>query len=133
MRLALQDAGTTPNEVDYISAHGTGTQENDKIETLAIRAVFGERAAHVPISSIKSMIGHLIAAAGAVELITCLLAIRDGMVPPTRNYEVPDPRCDLDYVPNEARRTPVRTALSNSFVFGGQNDTLIVKGYDDTA
>ena len=129
MRTALQHAGLTSGDIDYISAHGTGTEENDKIETLAIRAVFGGRAKSVPISSIKSMIGHLIAAAGAVELITCVLAIRDGLVPPTINYANPDPNCDLDYVPNESRRLPVRAALSNSFGFGGQNDTLIVAAY----
>lgn len=127
MRDALNDARVKPDEIDYISAHGTGTEENDKIETKSIRGVFGEHARKVPISSVKSMLGHLIAAAGAVELITCVLAIRDGMIPPTINYANPDPNCDLDYVPNKARQATVRTALSNSFGFGGQNDTLIVR------
>ncbi|MBN1346831.1 MAG: beta-ketoacyl-[acyl-carrier-protein] synthase family protein [Phycisphaerae bacterium] len=127
MSRALKDAGVTTTDIDYISAHGTGTQENDKIETLAIRTLFGDLARKIPISSIKSMMGHLIAAAGAVELITCLLAIRDDVVPPTMNYSTPDPNCDLDYVPNKARKVEVNTALSNSFGFGGQNDTLIVR------
>jgi 3-oxoacyl-[acyl-carrier-protein] synthase II len=129
MRRALEDAGVKPEEIDYISAHGTGTQENDKIESLAIRGVFGDRAKKVPISSVKSMLGHLIAAAGACELITCVLAIRDGIIPPTTNYSTPDPLCDLDYVPNQARKTTVRTCLSNSFGFGGQNDTLVIRGF----
>lgn len=126
MRLALEDAGITPADVDYISAHGTGTEENDKIESKAICSVFGERAAHVPVSSIKSMMGHLIAAAGVTELITCVLAIRDQIVPPTMNYHEPDPNCPLDYVPNKARRCRVERCLSNSFGFGGQNDSLVV-------
>lgn len=126
MRAALQDAGKKPEDIDYISAHGTGTQENDKIESLAIRGVFGDIAKKVPVSSVKSMLGHLIAAAGACELITCVLAIRDQVLPPTMNYQTPDPVCDLDYVPNAARKTKVRTCLSNSFGFGGQNDTLVV-------
>jgi 3-oxoacyl-[acyl-carrier-protein] synthase II len=127
MKMALDNAGVTTADVDYISAHGTGTQENDKIETLAIRTLFSDLAHKIPISSIKSMMGHLIAAAGAVELITCLLAIRDNVVPPTMNYSTPDPNCDLDYVPNKAREVEVTTALSNSFGFGGQNDTLIIR------
>lgn len=127
MRMALDDAGVSASDIDYISAHGTGTQENDKIETLAIRSLFGDLAHKVPISSIKSMMGHLIAAAGAVELISCLLAIRDGKIPPTTNYSTPDPNCDLDYVPNIARDVSVKIVLSNSFGFGGQNDTLIVR------
>jgi 3-oxoacyl-[acyl-carrier-protein] synthase II len=126
MRAALHSAAINPADIDYVSAHGTGTEENDKIETLAIKKVFGDRAKQVAISSVKSMVGHLIAAAGAVELITCVLAIRDGIVPPTINYANPDPNCDLDYVPNHARKMNVRTCLSNSFGFGGQNDSLVV-------
>lgn len=129
MRDAIQDAGVTLDDIDYISAHGTGTEENDKIETRAIRTLFGARAKQVPISSVKSMLGHLIAGAGAVELITCVLAMRDGVIPPTINYQHPDPNCDLDYVPNERRQAALRTCLSNSFGFGGQNDTLIVRRF----
>ncbi len=131
MRLALEDAGLQPRDIDYISAHGTGTKENDEIETKAIRKVFGEDAPNTPISSIKSMMGHLIAAAGVVELMTCILAIRDDVVPPTINYNTSDPACDLDYVPNTARKITVNAALSNSFGFGGQNDTLIVREFTD--
>lgn len=127
MRDALKDAGVQPQDIHYISAHGTGTEENDKTETIAIRAVFGEYARKVPVSSVKSMLGHLIAGAGAVELITCVLSIRDQIVPPTINYHEPDPNCELDYVPNHARKVLIRTCLSNSFGFGGQNDTLIVR------
>jgi len=130
MSLALQDAGVAPCDIDYISAHGTSTEENDKIESLAIQQVFNECAKSVPVSSIKSMMGHLIAAAGAVELIVCVLAIRDGMLPPTMNYEHPDPNCPLDYVPNKARKAQVNTILSNSFGFGGQNDTLVITRID---
>jgi 3-oxoacyl-[acyl-carrier-protein] synthase II len=134
---ALRQAGLDPHGVDakgrppvhYISAHGTGTQENDSVETLAIKAVFGENAKRIPISSIKSMMGHLIAAAGVVEMITCVLAIRDGMLPPTINLQEPDPRLDLDYVPNTARKAEVEVCLSDSFGFGGQNDTLVVRRF----
>ncbi len=127
MEQAIRDAGIAKSEVDYICAHGTGTKENDSIETLAIKAVFGELAPRIPVSSPKSMLGHLIAAAGATELIVCVLAIRDGVVPPTINLTTADPRCDLDYVPGAARRRPVRVAVNNSFGFGGQNDTVIVR------
>ncbi len=127
MRGAIEDAGLTLADVDYISAHGTSTEENDKVETLAIRTLFGDRAEQIPISSIKSMMGHLIAAAGVVEIITCVLAIRDGILPPTTNLQHPDPNCDLDYVPNQARKAEVNIILSNSFGFGGQNDTVIVR------
>lgn len=139
MREALTEAGIDPLAagpdgrpgVHYVSAHGTGTKENDAIESKAIKAVFGPMAPRTPVSSVKSMFGHLIAAAGAVELITCVMAIRTGWAPPTMNLRTPDPECDLDYVPNEARDLGpaggVETCLSNSFGFGGQNDTLIVR------
>ena len=127
MQQAMQDAGITPGDVDYISAHGTGTKENDSIETRAVKAVFGDHAKTVPMSSVKSMMGHLIAAAGAVELITCVLALRDQKIPPTMNLQSPDPLCALDYVPNHCREVRVDVALSNSFGFGGQNDTLVIK------
>ena len=129
IREALKDAAMSPTDIHYINAHGTGTKVNDSTETMAIKNVFGDHAKNVPISSIKSMMGHLIAAAGAVELITCVLTIRDNIIPPTANYQYPDPECDLDYVPNKSRATTVNAAMSNSFGFGGQNDTLIVKRF----
>ncbi|MFB3066349.1 MAG: beta-ketoacyl synthase [Planctomycetota bacterium] len=129
MRAALRDARTDAADIDYISAHGTSTVLNDSMETRAVKTVFGERAASVPMSSVKSMLGHLIGAAGAIEFLTCVLAIRDGVVPPTINLEDPDPECDLDYVPRTARELKVRTVLSNSFGFGGQNATLVARDY----
>jgi 3-oxoacyl-[acyl-carrier-protein] synthase II len=126
IQLALEDAGLNPQDIHYINAHGTSTEVNDKVETLAIKNAFGEHAYQVPVSSTKSMMGHLIAAAGATELIVCLMAIRDNVLPPTTNYHTPDPACDLDYIPNTARSARCDHALSNSFGFGGQNITLIV-------
>jgi len=131
IKMALEDAGAGLDDVDYINAHGTSTIVNDRVETLAIKQVFGERAYKIPVSSTKSMIGHLIAAAGATEVIFCLLAIRDNVVPPTTNYEYPDPDCDLDYVPNVCREVPCNAALTNSFGFGGQNIALLVKRFAD--
>ncbi|MDX1964756.1 MAG: beta-ketoacyl-ACP synthase II [Pirellulales bacterium] len=128
MKMALADAQLNPSQIDYINAHGTSTSVNDKVETLAIKQVFGEDARKIPISSTKSMMGHLIAAAGATELIISILAMREGKLPPTINYTTPDPDCDLDYIPNETRERAVRYALSNSFGFGGQNICLIVGG-----
>ena len=128
---ALKDSGLAPADIGYINAHGTSTKVNDLVETVAVKKLFGDGAYQVPISSSKSMLGHLIAAAGAVELITCVEAIRRGVLPPTINYETPDPECDLDYVPNVAREKRVRHALSNSFGFGGQNVSLIVSAFSD--
>lgn len=130
MKGALDNAGISPDEIDYINAHGTSTNVNDRVESIAIKGVFGERAYKLPVSSTKSMMGHLIAAAGVTEAIVCLLAIRDGVVPPTINYTTKDPDCDLDYVPNQARQVPCRTALTNSFGFGGQNISLVLRKYE---
>jgi 3-oxoacyl-[acyl-carrier-protein] synthase II len=127
---ALADARLSPADIDYVNAHGTSTAVNDSIETLAIKRTFGDAAYTVPISSTKSMMGHLIAAAGSVEAIVCLLAIRDGILPPTINLDNPDLECDLDYIPNQARHKEIDVALSNSFGFGGQNITLILRRYN---
>jgi 3-oxoacyl-[acyl-carrier-protein] synthase II len=129
IEMAMRDAGLNPQDVGYVNAHGTSTQVNDRVETVALKKVFGAQAYRIPVSSSKSMIGHLIAAAGAVELITCVMAIQRGALPPTINYETPDPECDLDYLPNEAREKRVDHALSNSFGFGGQNASLIVSRF----
>jgi 3-oxoacyl-[acyl-carrier-protein] synthase II len=127
MRLALEQTGTASEEVDYICAHGTGTRANDVVETRAIRAALGAAADTIPVSSPKSMVGHVIAAAGSLSAMVCLLAMRDGVVPPTTNLERPDPECDLDYVPLHARPVTVRTALVNAFGFGGQNCVVVLR------
>ena len=130
IRWALEDAGVAPNEVDYINAHGTSTPLNDASETLAIKRAFGDAAYGIPISSTKAMIGHALGGAGGMEAVACVQTIRDGVIHPTINYEVPDPACDLDYTPNEARRADVNVALSNSFGFGGQNACLLLRRWD---
>jgi 3-oxoacyl-[acyl-carrier-protein] synthase II len=128
---ALSSAGVRPTDIGYVNAHGTSTQVNDRGETVAIKQVFGEHAYKVPVSSSKSMLGHLIAAAGVVELIISVMAMRRGVLPPTINYETPDPECDLDYIPNQAREGRARHVLSNSFGFGGQNISLVVSKFDN--
>ncbi len=132
MQNAIHDAGIEPHEVDYINAHGTSTFYNDKLETMAIKRVFGDSAYSIPISSTKSMMGHLLGAAGGVEAGIIALALHDQVVPPTANYEKPDPDCDLDYVPNTARRVEIKYALSNSFGFGGTNAAVLMKRYEQT-
>ncbi len=131
MSMALKKAGLAPTDIDYINAHGTSTGLNDKNETAGVKAAFGEYAYKIPMSSTKSMTGHLIGAAGAVEAIFCVQTIRDSIIAPTINYENPDPNCDLDYVPNTPRKAIVNTAMSNSFGFGGHNGTLIIKRYSE--
>jgi 3-oxoacyl-[acyl-carrier-protein] synthase II len=130
MRLALADAGVGLDDVDYINAHGTSTPPNDRAETAAIKTVFGEQAYRIPISSTKSMTGHLMGAGGGVEAIACVRALEEGIIPPTINYEHPDPDCDLDYVPNEARRAELEVVMSNSFGFGGHNATIVLRRYE---
>ncbi|MDD5093539.1 MAG: beta-ketoacyl-ACP synthase II [Dehalococcoidia bacterium] len=130
MRWAIQDAGITPKDIDYINAHGTSTPLNDSSETAAIKKLFGDYAYKVPISSTKSMTGHLLGGTGAVEAIACVRTITDGIIHPTINYETPDPECDLDYVPNVARKKDVKTVLSNGFGFGGQNACLVFRKFE---
>jgi 3-oxoacyl-[acyl-carrier-protein] synthase II len=130
MSMALRDAGLKPEEIDYINAHGTSTKLNDESENRAVKAVFGEHAYKLAISSTKSMTGHLLGGAGGIEAIYTVLTIKRGTTPPTINYETPDPACDLDYVPNEARKAKVRAAMSNSFGFGGTNASLLFKAFE---
>jgi 3-oxoacyl-[acyl-carrier-protein] synthase II len=127
MTLAMADAGVEPSEVGYISAHGTGTAVNDRIETLAVKKAFGDAAYHVPISSIKSMLGHTMGAASAIEAAACALAVHDDAIPPTIHYETPDPECDLDYVPNVSRRLRVEVAMNNAYAFGGNNASVLFR------
>jgi 3-oxoacyl-[acyl-carrier-protein] synthase II len=131
MRWAMENAGVSPDEIDYINAHGPGTEVGDPVETKAVKILFGDYAYRVPISSTKSMVGHALGAAGTIEAIACIKAITEGLIHPTINYEVPDPECDLDYVPNVARQANVRTTMSNSFGLGGQNASLILRRYEE--
>ncbi|MBN2240951.1 MAG: beta-ketoacyl-[acyl-carrier-protein] synthase II [Dehalococcoidales bacterium] len=130
MKAALNDAGLTPDEIDYINAHGTSTKANDASETKAIKLLFGDRAYRIPLSSNKSMHGHLACAAGAIEAATSVMTVKEGLIPPTINYETPDPDCDLDYTPNTARKLEINTCLSNSFGMGGQNCCIVIKKYN---
>ncbi|WP_053361883.1 beta-ketoacyl-ACP synthase II [Bacillus sp. FJAT-27251] len=130
MKMALEDGGLSPEEVGYINAHGTSTEYNDKFETMAIKKVFGEHAYKLAVSSTKSMTGHLLGAAGGIEAIFTVLALKEGVLPPTMNYETPDPDCDLDYVPNESRQQEVKAAISNSLGFGGHNATIAFRKFE---
>jgi 3-oxoacyl-(acyl-carrier-protein) synthase len=131
MQNALNNAGLSNSDIGYINAHGTSTPLNDKSETAAIKTVFGEQAYKIPVSSIKSMTGHLLGAAGALEALVCVKTLQDDILPPTINYETPDPECDLDYVPNVARKVRVNHILSNSFGFGGHNASIIISRYSE--
>ncbi len=131
MRKALDNAGISPQDVDYINAHGTSTELNDRYETMAIKKVFGDRAGQIPVSSSKSMLGHTIGAAGAIEAVITAMSLKTGILTPTINYDEPDPELDLDYVPNRSRQQDIRTAISNSFGFGGHNATLVFRKYGD--
>jgi 3-oxoacyl-[acyl-carrier-protein] synthase II len=130
MKLALENAKLGPNDIDYINAHGTSTYLNDKSETAAIKTVFGDQAYKLSVSSTKSMTGHLLGASGALEAAISVQAIRDGVIPPTINYETPDPECDLDYVPNKARKADIKYVMSNSFGFGGHNATIVLNKFN---
>jgi len=132
MQKALNDAGLTGIDIGYINAHGTSTPLNDKSESAAIKTVFGEQAYRIPVSSTKSMTGHLLGAAGALEALICVKVLKDSILPPTINYETPDPDCDLDYIPNHARKVKVQHIMSNSFGFGGHNASIIISRYDGT-
>ena len=125
MEIALASAGIKPDDVDYISAHGTGTPTNDRLETLAVKRVFGHRACQIPISSIKSMLGHAMGAASAIEAVACVLTITEGCIPPTINLLSPDPECDLDFVPLTGRNQTVNVALNNAYAFGGNNSSVV--------
>jgi 3-oxoacyl-[acyl-carrier-protein] synthase II len=130
IRAALDAAGRNSSDVDYVNAHGTATPQNDSAETAALKVALGERARAIPISSIKSMIGHCLCASGAIEAVATVMTVREGRIPPTIHYENPDPACDLDYVPNEAREEPVSLALSNSFAFGGNSSVVVISRYE---
>jgi 3-oxoacyl-[acyl-carrier-protein] synthase II len=129
--LAMNDAGLEPSDIDYISAHGTATSLNDATETKAIKRALGEHAYDVPVSSTKSMTGHIMGATGAIETVFCVLAIRDQILPPTINYETQDPECDLDYVPNEPRPADIKVTLNNAFGFGGHNSVLAIRNFEE--
>jgi 3-oxoacyl-[acyl-carrier-protein] synthase II len=131
MEFALQDAQVTPEEVDYINAHGTSTPAGDRAETIAIKSLFGPHVQRLAVSSTKSMTGHLLGAAGAIELIATICALEKSYIPPTINYETPDPDCDLDYVPNQGRAADIQVALSNAFGFGGHNTSIAIRKYVD--
>jgi 3-oxoacyl-(acyl-carrier-protein) synthase len=131
IRWALEDAGVAPERIDYINAHATATPLNDSLETLAIKKVFGEVAYRIPVSGVKAVLGHALGGVGAIEAIFCLFAMRDHVIPPTWNYDQPDPACDLDYVPNQPRAAHLRTVLSNSFAMGGHNCCLVLGRLDN--